>query len=45
MSDGYQYGYLLAGYGQARWRRVTLAERIRMRKARKRNANQYRRLL
>lgn len=43
--NGYTYGYLLAGYGKARWRRVTLADRIRMRKARKKMAADYRRLL
>lgn len=45
MTNGYRYGYLIAGYGRARWRRITLADRIRMRKARKRRAADYRRLL
>ena len=31
MKSGYEYGYFLAGYGQARWSRVRLIDRIRMR--------------
>lgn len=35
MRKEYAYGYLTAGTGQARWRRMTLAERMRLRKRRK----------
>lgn len=33
--NGYRYGYLMAGYGRARWKRMTLMERIRLRRRRK----------
>jgi hypothetical protein len=31
-----EYGYFQAGAGQARWRRMTLMERLRLRKRRRR---------
>lgn len=35
MTDEYRYGYLMAGTGKARWRRMTIAERLRLRRRRK----------
>ena len=35
IGDGYTYGYHTAGIGKARWRRMTLAERIRLWRRRK----------
>lgn len=45
MSNGYEYGFLLAGYGRARWRRATLSDLLRMRKARRRRGNDWRLLV
>lgn len=36
MTNEYRYGWLLAGAGQARWRRMTLMERIRLWRRRRR---------
>lgn len=36
MTNEFQYGYLMAGYGQARPHRMTLMERIRLWKRRRR---------
>ena len=30
IGDGYEYGYHMAGTGKARWRRMTITERIRL---------------
>lgn len=35
MTNEYRYGYLMAGAGQARWQRMTLMDRIRLRRRRK----------
>lgn len=35
MKDLYAYGYLMAGTGKARWRRMTLMERFRLWKRRR----------
>ena len=37
MRNEYRYGFFLAGYGQARWRRVTLLERWQIRRRKKRS--------
>lgn len=36
IGDGYTYGYHTAGTGKTRWRRMTLMDRIRLRRRRKR---------
>ena len=36
IGDGYHYGYLMAGTGAARFHRMTILERIRLRRRRKR---------
>lgn len=35
MTNEYRYGYLLAGAGKARWHRVTIMDRIRLWKRRR----------
>ena len=35
MNSEYRYGFFQSGYGQARWRRMTLVERLRLRRRRK----------
>lgn len=37
MRNEYEYGYFLAGYGKARWRRVTLLERLQIRRRKKKS--------
>lgn len=36
MTNEFQYGYLMAGAGKARWHRMTLVERIRLWRRRRR---------
>ena len=35
MRNEYRYGFFTCGYGKARWRRMTLLERIRLRMRRR----------
>lgn len=36
IGNGYTYGYNMAGTGKARWHRMTIMERIRLRRRRRR---------
>ena len=35
MRDEYRHGFFQAGYGKARWRRMTLMERLKLRRRRR----------
>jgi len=36
IGNGYSYGYNMSGTGKAHWRRMTILERIRLRRRRRR---------
>lgn len=36
IGDGYRYGYNMAGIGKAHWRRMTMMERLRLLRRRRR---------